>query len=63
MKNYLQSHGESLTNDELPELAEQRNQSEFTASDAEEEHLCENFLQNSSAKHHLDRANHGPIHR
>jgi hypothetical protein len=33
----LQSHGESLTNDELRELAEQTNQSKFTASDAEEE--------------------------
>jgi hypothetical protein len=35
----LQSHGESLNNDELRELAEQIIQSEFTASDAEEETL------------------------
>jgi hypothetical protein len=47
VKELLQSHGESLTNDELRELAERRTQSEFAASDAEE---CENFLQNSSAK-------------
>jgi hypothetical protein len=32
----LQSHGESLTNDELRELAEQHIQSEFTASNAQE---------------------------
>jgi len=30
----LQSHGESLINDKLRELAEQTIQSEFTASDA-----------------------------
>jgi hypothetical protein len=42
-----QSHGASLANDELRELAERRIHCEFTASDAEE---CENFLQNSSAK-------------
>jgi hypothetical protein len=33
----LQSHGEILTNDKLRELAQQTIQSEFTASDAEEE--------------------------
>lgn len=35
----MQSHGESLTNDKLRELAQQTIQSEFTTSDAEEETL------------------------
>ena len=47
----LQSHGKSLSNEELPELAEQHIQSEFMASDAEEEtpvrELSAEFLTNS----------------
>jgi hypothetical protein len=39
VEKLLQSHSESLTNDKLRELAEQTIQSEFTASDAEEETL------------------------
>ena len=35
----MQSHGEILTNDELKELAQHTNQSEFRTSDAEEETL------------------------
>ena len=37
VEELLQSHGERLANDEIRELAEQRIQSTFTASDAEEE--------------------------
>ena len=37
VEELLQSHGESLTNDKLRELAEQSIQSEFTASYSEEE--------------------------
>lgn len=37
VEELLQSHCESLTNDELRELAEQTIQCEYTASDAEEE--------------------------
>jgi hypothetical protein len=37
VEDVLQSHGESLTIDELWELAEQHIQSEFTVPDAEEE--------------------------
>jgi hypothetical protein len=37
VEELLQSHGKSLTHGELQELAEQRMQSEFTASDAEKE--------------------------
>jgi Mg/Co/Ni transporter MgtE len=47
VEELLQSHGESLINDELREISERSIQCEFTASDAEE---CENILQNSSAK-------------
>jgi len=48
----LQSHVESLTSDELRELAEQHIQSEFTVPDAEEEktpvrELSTEFLSNS----------------
>jgi hypothetical protein len=37
VEELLQSHGETLTTDELRELAEQTIQSEFTASHVEEE--------------------------
>jgi len=52
IEELLQSHGESLTNDELWELAEQCIQSEFIVPDAEEEktparELSAEFLSNS----------------
>jgi hypothetical protein len=49
VEELLQSGGERLTNDWILELAEQRTQSTFTDSDAEDEHQRESFLQNSSA--------------
>ena len=51
VEELLQSNGKSLSNEELPELAEQHIQSEFTASDAEEvtpvRELSADFLTNS----------------
>jgi hypothetical protein len=51
VEELLQSHGKSLSNYELPELAEQHIWSEITASDAEEEtpvrELSTEFLINS----------------
>jgi hypothetical protein len=44
VEKLLQSHGEGLTNDELQQLAQQRMQSEFTASDATDKTTARELL-------------------
>jgi hypothetical protein len=66
VEELLQSCGESLANNEIRELAEQRIQSEFTDSDAEEETQLRTFSaefpSSSSSSIAAKQANRGPVH-